>query len=325
MVNVTNNTLEILEADINYGTDNGKVIVSKPIPWTLTNSEKYKLALVKDKLTYTLILTNLATDESISIYTTLCYMFGTGRVGIKTYGTTAINVYRYNYYLSNYKYSDVLIMGDSITQGTGVTDINNRWCGKLLKEYYEGDGVIWGKGYDNSSDTLTRLTKMFKFGYRFNKVIIMIGTNNTGSDKLYTTWESNIVDIYNLIVENGAEPIICVPPSIRGNMSNVLKMRDFILSKGWNTIRMDIATSVDQLGEAIDGSITTDGTHFNDKGNLRMYERAVKDLNNGILLEDEKENADNIKFDNTVSGLTATDVYSAINELKTMIDSLKTS
>ena len=325
MINVTDNTLEILEADINYGTDNGKVIVSKPIPWTLTNSEKYKLALVKDKLTYTLILTNLATDESISIYTTLCYMFGTGRVGIKTYGTTAINVYKYDYYLSNYKYSNVLIMGDSITQGVGLTDINNRWCGKLLKEYYEGDGVIWGKGFDTSSDTLTRLTKIFNFGYRFNKVIIMIGTNNTGSDETYTTWESNIVDIYNLIVENGAEPIICVPPSKRANMSNVLKMRDFILSKGWNTIRMDIATSVDQLGQAIDESITTDGTHFNDKGNLRMYERAVKDLNNGILLEDEKENADNIKFDNTESGLTATDVYSAINELKTMIDSLKTS
>ena len=325
MVNVTDNTLEILEADINYGTDNGNIIVSKTIPWTLTNSEKYKLALVKDKLTYTLILTNLATDESISIYTTLCYMFGTGRVGIKTYGTTAINVYRYNYYLSNYKYSNVLIMGDSITQGVGLTDINNRWCGKLLKEYYEGDGVIWGKGFDTSSDTLTRLTKMFKFGYKFNKVIIMIGTNNTGNDETYTTWESNIVDIYNLIIENGAEPIICVPPSKRANMSNVLKMRDFILSKGWNTIRMDIATSVDQLGQAIDESITTDGTHFNDKGNLRMYERAVKDLNNGILLEDEKENADNIKFDNSVSGLTATDVYSAINELKTMIDSLKTS
>ena len=289
MVNVTDNTLEILEADINYGTDNGNIIVSKTIPWTLTNSEKYKLALVKDELTYTLILTNLATGESISIYTTLCYMFGTGRVGIKTYGTTAINVYKYDYYLSNYKYSNVLIMGDSITQGVGLTDINNRWCGKLLKEYYEGDGVIWGKGFDTSSDTLTRLTKMFKFGYKFNKVIIMIGTNNTGSDETYTTWESNIVDIYNLIIENGAEPIICVPPSKRANMSNVLKMRDFILSKGWNTIRMDIATSVDQLGQAIDETITTDGTHFNDKGNLRMYERAVKDLNNGILLEDNND------------------------------------
>ena len=289
MVNVTNNTLEILEADINYGSDNGNIIVSKTIPWTLTNSEKYKLALVKDELTYTLILTNLATDESISIYTTLCYMFGTGRVGIKTYGTTAINVYKYDYYLSNYKYSDVLIMGDSITQGVGLTDINNRWCGKLLKEYYEGDGVIWGKGFDTSSDTLTRLTKIFNLGYRFNKVIIMIGTNNTGNDETYATWESNIVDIYNLIIENGAEPIICVPPSKRANMSNVLKMRDFILSKGWNTIRMDIATSVDQLGEAIDESITTDGTHFNDKGNLRMYERAVKDLNNGILLEDNND------------------------------------
>lgn len=289
MVNVSDNTLEILNADINYGKDNGDIIVSKTIPWTLASSEKYKLALVKDELTYTLILTNLATGESTSIYTTLCYMFGTGRVGIKTYGTTAINVYKYDYYLSNYKYSNVLIMGDSITQGVGLTDINNRWCGKLLKEYYEGDGVIWGKGFDTSSDTLTRLTKIFNFGYRFNKVIIMIGTNNTGSDKTYATWESNIVDIYNLIVENGSEPIICVPPSKRTNMSNVLKMRDFILSKGWNTIRMDIATSVDQLGQAIDESITTDGTHFNDKGNLRMYERAVKDLNNGILLEDNND------------------------------------
>ena len=289
MVNVTDNTLEILEADINYGTDDRDVIVSSTIPWTLTSSEKYKLALVKDELTYTLILTNLTTGESISIYTTLCYMFGTGRVGIKTYGATAINVYKYDYYLSNYKYSNVLIMGDSITQGVGLTDISNRWCGKLLKEYYEGDGVVWGKGFDTSSNTLTRLTNIFNFGYKFNKVIIMIGTNNTGSDKNYTTWETDIVDIYNLIIENGAEPIICVPPSKRTNMSNVLKMRDFILSKGWKTIRMDIATSLNGLGEAIDENITTDGTHFNDEGNLRMYERAVKDLNNGILVEDNND------------------------------------
>ena len=66
--------------------------------------------------------------------------------------------------------------------------------------------------------------------------------------------------------------------------------------------------------------------------NLATLTSTVSDLSTELeelktLVGNPTENhkSNNITYDNSVSGLTATDVYSAINELKTMIDNLSTA
>ena len=51
----------------------------------------------------------------------------------------------------------------------------------------------------------------------------------------------------------------------------------------------------------------------------------LEDLKTLVGNPTENHKSNNITYDNSVSGLTATDVYSAINELKTMIDNLSTT
>jgi hypothetical protein len=55
-------------------------------------------------------------------------------------------------------------------------------------------------------------------------------------------------------------------------------MRDFILNKGWNTIRFDYATTLNRDGVSYNSAMYVDGTHPNVTGSNAMYQQAVVDL-----------------------------------------------
>ena len=58
----------------------------------------------------------------------------------------------------------------------------------------------------------------------------------------------------------------------------ITAMRDFILEKGWNAIRMDYSTSKNRDGVTQDNSMFTDGVHLNRAGNNVMYRQGVIEL-----------------------------------------------
>lgn len=326
VVDCTDNKLKLCTTDLSaiQSTDS-----EVEIPFTLDTETTYTLTTVKNATSISATLYNDSTGQSVTISSTTNYMTGYGQFGIKSYaGTTYVS--SYELYLPLIKKNPMWFFGgDSITQGVGVSDISNRWCSRILDNYCSGDGIIWGKGNNVSSELLTRLNVIYDLGYKPKNVVILIGTNDTKStDTGYSSWVSNIESMISVIEENGGNPILCVPPLKNDTTMNniIFQMRDYLLSKPYKVIRMDLATSVDELGAEQDTTLfNSDHVHPNDAGTLKMYERFLLDIGDGVSVEDEKENADNIKFDNTESGLTATDVYSAINELKTMIDNLKTS
>ena len=138
--------------------------------------------------------------------------------------------------------------------------------------------MIFGKGYDTSSGALSRLNNLYRQGYTSKYVFIMIGTNDSGSDSTLASWKENIVKIYDLIISNNAMPIIITPPLSRTNVNYIVQMKDFIQEKEWNTIRMDLALSVNNDGITYDNQYYQDGTHPNVQGGQLMYERALFDL-----------------------------------------------
>ena len=172
-----------------------------------------------------------------------------------------------------------IFVGDSITEGLamGTNDISKRWASLLRDNYFKGNAICCGRGWGTSANALEIINGVFKYGYKSNYVTVMIGTNERSDSKL-AIWKTNIVKIYDTIKANGSIPIIVTPPLGKTGLTYIQQMRDFIQEKGWDTIRMDLATSVNSDGITFDSSLSTDGTHFNATGNQKMYERALFDL-----------------------------------------------
>lgn len=61
------------------------------------------------------------------------------------------------------------------------------------------------------------------------------------------------------------------------------------------------------------------------KSTVESLQTELEELKTKVGNPTENHKSNNITYDNSTSGLTATDVYSAINELKTMIDNLSTT
>ena len=173
-----------------------------------------------------------------------------------------------------------IFIGDSISEGLamGTTDISKRWASLLRDNYFKGNALCCGMGWGTTKNVKQVLENIRSYCNYIKYYFIMIGTNQR-SEETHVTWKTEIVEIYDTIRNLGGIPVIIVPPLGRVETANAIlfKMRDFILEKGWDTIRMDIATSTGD-GITFDNSLSTDGTHFNVNGNQKMYERALIDL-----------------------------------------------
>lgn len=189
----------------------------------------------------------------------------------------------HTYSAENINEADILFIGDSITEGTNIkTAIENRWCSQLRDKFFTNKKVlIAGRGGDTTTGIVQRLNELYNLGLKTKVVVVLIGTNQQSSSG-YATWENEIVQIYDLITRNNAIPVICIPP-IPSDETYILKMRDFVLSKNWNTIRFDYATSLNRDGINYDGSMFTDSIHPSLKGCNAMYDQATIDLSSIIF------------------------------------------
>ena len=96
----------------------------------------------------------------------------------------------------------------------------------------------------------------------------------------------------SVIEENGGNPNLCVPPLKNDTTMNniIFQMRDNLLSKPYKVIRMDLATSVDELGAEQDTTLfNSDHVHPNDLGTLKMYQRFLLDIGDGVPVEDNND------------------------------------
>lgn len=262
------------------------VIATQSIGFELATGTRYVLEVFKEGYAHTFTITDEQTQDSASVYFDNApqpnsnYYCGKGHgspgVICVSGSVTASNVV---YSVRNYPNARALFIGDSITEGTNIrSDIKNRWCSLTANRLYNGDVFIMGSGGDTSSGVKTRLQTAFNSGFKADIVIVLVGTNERYDDGRITTWSSNIEAIVDLIEAQSATPVICVPPLAETRNQSIFNMRDFILSKGYQTIRFDYATSVDRDGVTFDQDCFTDNAHPNAVGSYRMYQQAVADI-----------------------------------------------
>ena len=274
MVDCSNNKI-LSTIKVNDKTETTKV----DIDFNIELNKYYILEVIKDGLNHNFTIYDKSTGKRTSFSKVVMYSWGVGVVGFKC-NTGTVKVLNYKYYQALFKNPLAIFIGDSITEGIsmGTYDISKRWCSLIRDNYFKGNALIFGKGYDTSSGALSRLNNLYRQGYTSKYVFIMIGTNESGSDSALASWKENIVKIYDLIISNNAMPIIITPPLSRTNVNYIVQMKDFIQEKEWNTIRMDLALSVNNDGITYDNQYYQDGTHPNVQGGQLMYERALFDL-----------------------------------------------
>jgi lysophospholipase L1-like esterase len=202
---------------------------------------------------------------------------GWGGTGVVTI-SGSIFVKSHSLSIGNFGKTRILFIGDSITEADSLmSDMKNRWCSQLRDVTYNGNAIIMGRSGSNTTDLIPRLQVAYDIGIKPDIVVVLIGTNNR-TVGLEATWETDIVTIHDLIASNGSVPVIAVPPIPQTDSSYILQMRDFILNKGWNTIRFDYATTLNRDGTSYNSAMYTDGTHPNVTGANAMYQQAVVDL-----------------------------------------------
>ena len=261
-------------------------VITEEIGFTLETGTRYILEVFKTGYAHKFTITDEQTQESTSVFfdnapkSSSSYYCGKGHGGpgvICISGSVSASNVLYS--VMNYPHARVLFIGDSITEGTKLkATIDHRWCNLVAKELYNNDVFIMGSGGDNSSGLSTRLQNAIDAGFKFDIAVVLIGTNERNEQGTIATWSSNINTIVGKIETAGAIPVICVPPLAKTLNASIFNMRDYILGKGWQTIRFDYATSVDRDGETFDEDCFSDNAHPNATGSYRMYQQAIADL-----------------------------------------------
>jgi hypothetical protein len=258
---------------------------STPLGFTLVTGKDYILEVFKTGKQYTFSITDPQSLSKTTVtYDNTLVPVPTDYAGNGWGGTGVISisgsVFVKNHSLSigNFGKVKILFIGDSITEADSLgADMKNRWCSQLRDVTYNGNAIIMGRSGSNTTDLIPRLQVAYDIGIKPDIVVVLIGTNNR-TVGLEATWETDIVTIHDLIGTNGSVPVIAVPPIPQTDSSYILQMRDFILNKGWNTIRFDYATTLNRDGVSYNSAMYVDGTHPNVTGSNAMYQQAVVDL-----------------------------------------------
>ena len=267
------------KADLSNAT---RIATSKAFDIPVVVGDMYTMLMTRESGIHTFELRHLKTSKTISVtfrtdqnkVNGSYYNLRSGSPSvIQLQGNSTIT--KYDYLVGNFNECECLFLGDSITEGLQTLK-ENRWCELLNKQYFNNKSVISGISGTNSSFVLMRLNELIGLGLKPKNVIVTIGTNDILSEAGLNSWKNNIVTIYNKIVETGAIPIIAVPPIYKSNLYP--KLSQFILEKGWNTLRFDIATSSNGDGITQITNLFADGVHPNKDGGLAMYNQAIKDL-----------------------------------------------
>lgn len=285
LINAAENKLYLCKA---YNCDYTipDVVVSKDIGFALETGKEYLIDVYKVGMAYYLTISDSVTMQKTTVaFDNETTEFGTDMVGLGHGGIGVIcingNVHidSFTYSTEHIKNTKCIFLGDSITERpVSVDGVSKRWCTLLRDELFNGDAIIMGRSGGVTFDAYHRINDALSVGIKPEIVVVLVGANQRISDDKYNEWQDGIDGIVDVIENSGAIPVICTPTLAGSYISTLLRMRDYILSKGWRTIRFDIATSVNRDGETCNSLCFSDNLHPNEYGSQLMYEQALFDL-----------------------------------------------
>lgn len=168
-----------------------------------------------------------------------------------------------NFFATCKRNVNVLLLGDSITQGSRIV-FENAWANKVIE--YFGNSLQGGRGSGNIRNCVNNARSLMPI-VRPKVLVVTIGTNNTTSviAEQYLCFKA-LADYYGAI-------LIVNTPWACDARSQCENMKTKIVSLNLNTCRFDLAT---KLGKVDSGKQDTqyfaeDNVHLNDLGNEVTY------------------------------------------------------
>ena len=248
---------------------------------TLTQNRDYRCDLTNDKkqISFTIYDTVTGVSETLTVDSDavadaagLCY--GAPGIAVVT-GTGAVSRISCFPIIQNPK---LLILGDSITEGSGTTQAN-AWA-NLTAAAMSNLVHVSADGGTASDAMLRRLYDVLIISPSLQYVLILIGTNDAAAGAAgVTNWQTNVPLAKTLCEEFGVIPIIAhVIPRNDANQTHVDSINTYIRAQAYRTVRFDLALSVSNDGSTWKTSLMNDSVHPNTAGHLAMYNRLRLDV-----------------------------------------------
>ena len=232
---------------------------------SVVSGNKYIIELEKDDATFHLRVFDHKTGAPAGSLSLYGWAAGTQiqHYGFSLRSGTPFKIYSVN--ISILHNPTVCFVGDSITEGHGMTDNLDARFAALAREAI-GNSLISAGSSDTVADVIAKFDSEFK--YIEPKVLfVTIGTNGTPTKENYAT-------IKQLCDDYGIALILAHIPANNITGKSYVAVNRLIDDAGAATCLFDVATSVNyDPAQGVDIALTTDGTHVNAAGALRMFER----------------------------------------------------
>ena len=220
-------------------------------------------------------ITRTATPWGYSTYPSFGYDQGTmqGAPGVAAIAGS-VSVFSFDHRAACMVNPDLYILGDSITEGFGVTDAQ-KWTGLVEAALGVARVAHSGIGGATTTSALGRITSEIT-SLRPRNVLIYLGTNPDAS------FAANIVTMAYAAQQLGANVYFATVPTSSTNTASVNGLAAWI-----RKIAFDVALTTGGAGTSLvtasytntdaNGNSYNDSLHPNAVGNLAMYNRIVTD------------------------------------------------
>lgn len=247
---------------------------------TLTTGVRYRLELTKAAKVISARIIDTTTDDEQTHSadndpTVLCGL-GFGRPGFANLaGSATVKAAQFYPVVSNPR---VLLLGDSITEGSGTAD-ETSWA-QLTLDALATPGNGWYSG--DGGTTLINVLRRLRHDLRYStpRYVVIENVNNTSSDALRDAHAGIMDDVIATITNAGAIPVIgmLTPNSDATANARAQTINAQLLARTDCTlVRWDIALSTGGDGSTYNASLMADGVHPNTAGYAAMKARLLLD------------------------------------------------
>lgn len=229
-------------------------------------------------------IVNTANNESVEVVSTTARTTDEGAIGYNNGGMSYDNPqlcviagspFIKNFFATCKRNINVLLLGDSITQGSRIV-FENAWANKVIE--YFGNSLQGGRGSGNIRNCINNARSLMPV-IKPKVLVVTVGTNNNTSviAEQYLCFKA-LADYYGAILIVNT-PWAC---DARAQCEN---MKNKILSLNLNTCRFDLATKIGNVDDGTQNKdlFASDYVHLNDEGNNVTYEYFINQF--GYLKE----------------------------------------
>lgn len=270
----------------------------------LTIGHEYALSLYRKGFDYAQgVLRDLVSGEEYVVTGGSSNQLSSKTLGIVVFSGTVV-VSQLIYKTACYGHSRVLVIGDSITTasilGMESKTFEDSFGYRIVNECFANDGLVSAQGGLGIKGGIQRVQELFARGYRFDFIIVALGTNvdwdkapNWDYAAQIATRRQTFANFESVCNGYGAVLLWCAPPAnpnddltesltdaetdttTTGYPSRTI-LRELIIDVfGDRCIRFDLAT---MTNGAYDAQYFADGLHTNYAGHTRQLEFAKSRL-----------------------------------------------